>query len=229
MRTRIPMIYLDCAGIVFCSQLDERHLFVWAMEIPGTLRWEQDILVVRKNLSQTSIRDLLALFSRYQMPMAQLAQFRTTRNEGWFAAPEMYWHARVFGKGQLALKLRYLRVGLWWTLAAEFGRKKPQSPMRTAVFTFTKSGLNFVLGGAGRNRTTDTRIFHPRVAGICLANPFYSTLGTWVKTWVSPNDHCFLIGEFDRHRFRQKIRTSRPWAAFLFLGGSEQGACAPCV
>jgi hypothetical protein len=92
------MIYLDCSGVYFGSQLDEKHLYAWAMEIPGALRWEQDTLVVRTNLSQASLRDLLALFSRYQIPMAQLVQFRMAKNEGWFAAPQMYWHDRVFGK-----------------------------------------------------------------------------------------------------------------------------------
>ncbi|MEM8515064.1 hypothetical protein RCH14_004419 [Massilia sp. MP_M2] len=68
------------------------------MEISGVLRWEQDTLVVRTNLSQAFLEDLLALFSRYQIPMAQLAQFRTSKNEDWFAAQKMYWHNRVFGK-----------------------------------------------------------------------------------------------------------------------------------
>jgi hypothetical protein len=27
---------------------------------------------------------------------------------------------------------------------------------------------------------------------------------TWVKTWVTSADHRFLIGEFDRHRFRRE-------------------------
>ena len=92
------MIYLDCSGVHFGSQLDERHMFEWAIQIPGVLRWEQDSLVVRTNLAQASLKDLLALFSRYQIPTAQLAQFRTTQTENWFAAPKMYWHARVFGK-----------------------------------------------------------------------------------------------------------------------------------
>jgi hypothetical protein len=54
------MIYLDCSSVYFGSQLDEKYLFEWAIEIPGVLRWEQDTLVVRTNLSQTSLRDLLA-------------------------------------------------------------------------------------------------------------------------------------------------------------------------
>jgi hypothetical protein len=45
------MIYLDCSGVHFGSQLDEKHLFAWATEIRGVLRWEQDTLVVRTNLT----------------------------------------------------------------------------------------------------------------------------------------------------------------------------------
>lgn len=92
------MVRLDCSGITFGSQLDERHLFEWGMQISGTLRWEQDTLVVKSlNLSPASLTDLLALFFRYQIPMRQLAQFRNASNEGWFAAPTMYWHTQVFG------------------------------------------------------------------------------------------------------------------------------------
>jgi len=91
------MVHLDCSGIWFGSQLDEKHLFQWAAEIPGFLRWDQDILVIRSRLSGASLRDLLSLFSRYEIPMGQLAQFQTSKNEYWFAAPHMYWHERVFG------------------------------------------------------------------------------------------------------------------------------------
>jgi hypothetical protein len=59
------MIYLDCSGIRFGSYLDEKHLFEWALEIEGVLRWERDTLVVRsRSLSQASLRDLIALFHR---------------------------------------------------------------------------------------------------------------------------------------------------------------------
>lgn len=92
------MVRLDCSGITFNSQLDERHLFEWAMEISGAVRWEQNTLLLKSlNVSQASLRDLLALFSRYRIPMKQLAQFRNSKNEGWFAAPHMYWHTQVFG------------------------------------------------------------------------------------------------------------------------------------
>jgi hypothetical protein len=41
------MIRLDCSGIHFGSQLDEKHLLHWAREIPCVVRWEHDTLLVR--------------------------------------------------------------------------------------------------------------------------------------------------------------------------------------
>lgn len=90
------MIRLDCSGVRFGSPRDEKHLFHWAMEIPGALRWEQDTLVVRSRLSEASLRELLALFSRYGISMAQLAQLENEKNSNWFRAPHMYWHKQVF-------------------------------------------------------------------------------------------------------------------------------------
>lgn len=101
------MVYLDCSGIRFGSQLDEKHLFEWAREIPGVLRWEQDTLVVKsRRISEASLRDLIALFWRYEMPMAQLGQFKNSANASWFAAPIMYWHAAVFSSNRLLKRTR---------------------------------------------------------------------------------------------------------------------------
>ncbi len=93
------MVRLNCSGLRFGSYLDEKYLFTWALEIKGVLRWDQDTLVVRSlRLSEASLRDLVALFHRYNIPMEQLAQFRNSRNENWFAASHMYWHKLVFPK-----------------------------------------------------------------------------------------------------------------------------------
>jgi hypothetical protein len=91
------MVRLNCSGISFGSQLDEKHLFAWALEIKSVVKWEQDSLIVRsRRISETSLRDLLALFHRYDIPMEQLAQFKNANNESWFMAPKMYWHKKVF-------------------------------------------------------------------------------------------------------------------------------------
>lgn len=92
------MVYLNCSGIRFGSQLDEKHMFEWAREISGVVRWEQDTLVVRSTrISEEALRELLSLFHRYNIPMEQLAQFRNSKNDAWFVAPHMYWHRKVFG------------------------------------------------------------------------------------------------------------------------------------
>lgn len=68
------MVRLDCSGVRFGSPLDEKHLFTWASEISGFVRWEHDTLVMRsQRISESSLRELLALFARYRLPMRQLA------------------------------------------------------------------------------------------------------------------------------------------------------------
>lgn len=93
------MVKLDCSGISFYSQLDEKHLFEWALEIPGVVRWEQDTLIVRSTrLSEASLRDLLSLFHRYCIPMQQLQIFTNERNKHWYQNKSMYWYKGVFGE-----------------------------------------------------------------------------------------------------------------------------------
>ena len=93
------MVRLDCSGVRFGSQLDEKHLFVWALEISGVSSWDQDTLLVkRRTIAEASLRDLLALFYRYNIPMAQLQIFLNAKNESWFSDPIMYWHKKVFPK-----------------------------------------------------------------------------------------------------------------------------------
>jgi hypothetical protein len=91
------MIFLDCSGMSFGSQLDEKHLFQWARKIDCFVRWQQDTLVVRsRRISQVALRDLIALFWRYGIPMQQLAQFQNSANEIWFTSLTKYWHKKVF-------------------------------------------------------------------------------------------------------------------------------------
>lgn len=95
------------------------------MEIPGVLRWEQDTLVVRSRISKTSLYDLLALFSRYRIPLRQLAALENPANSAWFRDPIKYWHREVFGALQSNLavdtdaQLRTLPV------VAPVGRRSP--------------------------------------------------------------------------------------------------------
>ena len=93
------MVRIDFTGTRFGSQLDEDHMFKWGLEIAGTLRWEQDTLQLRsKRLSNSALRDLVALLWRYRVPMQQLAVFLTPQNRSWFTDSQMYWHTEVFAR-----------------------------------------------------------------------------------------------------------------------------------
>ena len=95
------MIELECRKIKFYSRKDEASFFAWAQGISAVDsvigRGESIIIRVKtKRISDKSLRELLALFHRYRVSMAQLSQFRNARNELWFASPIAYWHKSVF-------------------------------------------------------------------------------------------------------------------------------------
>lgn len=93
------MVRLDFSSVRYGSQLDEKYLFAWAAEIPAVVGFDPVTLFVRsKRISEASLRDLLALFERYDIPMDQLQIFLNKKNEHWFANPNMYWHKKVFPK-----------------------------------------------------------------------------------------------------------------------------------
>lgn len=92
------MVRLKCSMTLYYSPLDEKHMFEWAKELSCFIDWDGDTLVVRsRRISQEALRDLLALFRRYEIPMDQLAQFENATNRHWFRAPTAYWYKFVFG------------------------------------------------------------------------------------------------------------------------------------
>jgi hypothetical protein len=96
------MIELECRKVKFYSSHDEAAFFTWAQAIPAVnnVVGQDSSIIIKiktKRISDTSLRELLALFRRYNIPMDQLAKFRDTRNESWFASPVAYWYKSVFG------------------------------------------------------------------------------------------------------------------------------------
>lgn len=92
------MVKLDCSGVRFGCYLDEKYMYEWGAEITGFVRWDGNTLVFKSHrLSEKSLRNLLALFWRYRIPMRQLAQFENANNKIWFRSSKAYWHKKVFG------------------------------------------------------------------------------------------------------------------------------------
>jgi hypothetical protein len=98
------MPLLICKRVIYYSQNDELAFFDWLKrikcikEIKG-IGDELHLHVSGLRISDTALRDLLAIFERYKIDMKQLVQFSSERNRMWFQDDEMkYWHKRIFGK-----------------------------------------------------------------------------------------------------------------------------------
>jgi hypothetical protein len=94
------MPILTCRKVTFYSQGDEKAFFESIGRIKAVERVEgrrdSILLHVRNRVSQDSLRELIAVFLRYRIRMAQLAQFLSDSNRHWFADPEKTYHKRVF-------------------------------------------------------------------------------------------------------------------------------------
>jgi hypothetical protein len=98
----VPVLKRNPDGPYY-SQGDERAFFEWANRIPCIrkvegLGQELHLHVRGRRVSETCLRELIALFYRYQVPMKQLAQFENSSNQKWFRNPSAFWYRPVFGQ-----------------------------------------------------------------------------------------------------------------------------------
>jgi len=94
-------IALHADSVEFYSQNDEQSFFEWLKRIKciECLDGQGSILeiIVAKNLvDDECLRDILAIFYRYNINMKQLAIFQSERNKAWFCSSTKYWFDRVF-------------------------------------------------------------------------------------------------------------------------------------
>ena len=93
------MITLRATDVVYFSVKDEEAFFAWLRNI----KCVADFNGVGPNLAirvqppaDTDLRELIALFFRYNIDRRQLAQFLNPQNASWFRDTTAYWHAAVF-------------------------------------------------------------------------------------------------------------------------------------
>ena len=90
----------------YLSSGDEAAFFHWLQSIPcvkGVSGELFDLIVEVESVRDSSLRELIALFSRWNAPhlLSALRVLRTRTNAEWFCDPKKYWHEAVFGTGQL--------------------------------------------------------------------------------------------------------------------------------
>lgn len=75
--------------------------FDWLVRITSVVRvdGQGDAILIHissRRISENNLRELLALFRRYKVRMAQLAQFESDLNRRWFRDPNAAWYHLVF-------------------------------------------------------------------------------------------------------------------------------------
>jgi hypothetical protein len=100
LRAKECRMQIRVEGPTYFSENDETAMFEWL----GRISVVQDVtgegcdLIIRLKRAPTDnqLRDLLAVFFRYQMDMTPLAALRTAKNESWFSEQDSYWFDKVF-------------------------------------------------------------------------------------------------------------------------------------
>ena len=91
------MIKIDTGKLAYYSQLDEKHFFNWANEIPCVVSVEGGVLHIDPaDTEESNLRDLMALLFRYQLPMSKLSQLLNEKNKSWLLNENAYWYSKVF-------------------------------------------------------------------------------------------------------------------------------------
>ena len=96
------LIELEADSVRYFSENDELAFFNWLQKISCVKKYEGrgttlHIFVDTNAINDVDLRELLALFRRYQTPLAQLKIFDKPEFAGWFRDPRGYWHSEIFG------------------------------------------------------------------------------------------------------------------------------------
>lgn len=95
-------IKLVCEKVVFYSDFDEDAFFEWLKKISCVSNVEGFgeelyIDINKDEFTEMNLREILALFYRYNVDMKQLSSFLDKSNKEWFFDnEEAFWHKKVF-------------------------------------------------------------------------------------------------------------------------------------
>jgi hypothetical protein len=91
---------LVARAIDYYSTNDEMSFFYWLEKIPCIAGYHGEGIDLLIDLNDTvddeSLRELIALFFRYNIDLSQLAVLATESNGAWFKNPQAYWYESVF-------------------------------------------------------------------------------------------------------------------------------------
>lgn len=85
----------------FFSDIDEESLFNWLTRLEAVRETRGEgrflrIQVATEQLEEDSLRELIALFKRFDLDMTELQKLDLPPFSAWFRNPNTYWHDQVF-------------------------------------------------------------------------------------------------------------------------------------
>lgn len=102
MSAQQTSVELQATGVRFFSQGDEAAFFGWFKTLPFIESTEGHgrtvyIKINSSAVDEDGLRELLALFRRYGVDLAQLVAFDREEFAEWFRRTDAYWHKDIFG------------------------------------------------------------------------------------------------------------------------------------
>lgn len=103
LKSHVNKDILICRQVKFYARKDEAAFFEWITAIEcidhtSAAGDELYLHIASSKLHDQDLRDLLALFFRYQIGMRQLSRYLCEENRRWFYEnKQAYWHKNVFG------------------------------------------------------------------------------------------------------------------------------------
>ena len=95
---------LVCKKVRFYAPHDEEAFFEWLDKIEAIKQvWglgdEIHLTIKNEFIDDESLRDFIAIFTRCEIELSQLSQFRNKANEDWFYSnKQAFWRKGVFGE-----------------------------------------------------------------------------------------------------------------------------------
>ena len=94
-------VLLKARRVEYLSKLDEDLFFEWLGKLACVSGFEGvgdelQITVLMNKVDDACLRELLAIFFRYQISMKQLAVFKDDQKRKWFSDGAAYWYSKVF-------------------------------------------------------------------------------------------------------------------------------------
>lgn len=88
----------------YYSAGDEAAFFEWLQSIPGVksvrgIGRELHVTLRSSRISRESLREFVALYTRYKGNMSELAMFANPTNADWFSVPSAPWYKKIFPDG----------------------------------------------------------------------------------------------------------------------------------